>query len=723
VKNVFACAVHESPECVADLVRNLAYLDPDSTILLYNGGPDAALLGHGFWADGSAPLVHPAPRRLTWGALHEFALDCMRFALEEVEFDSLTIVDSDQLLVRPGYSRALAAAPSDRGAVGMLGSAPGQQPPTTQVPPARVAWHELDLWLPFLRRFPRGEEIFPNWTFWPSTVFLRDACRDLVQLYDSDEQLAEIMSASRIWATEEVVLPTLVALLGYEVVRNPRSYDFVRYRAAYTPSELVLAMERPDVVWVHPVPRAYAHPLRRTLRARYGGYASATKGPTTDAAADLRVLERMRTVEGWLSEGEAELLIAGLARAASELGSPPVVVEVGSYCGRSTIVLADAVKALGRAGRVYAIDPHDGQVGALGQGLLQTPPTLEKFRRTIEEHGCADVVELIQRRSYETSWYRPISFLLVDGLHDYVNVSRDLGHFEPWLRGGAFVAFHDYADYYPGVKALVDELVAYRGYERVECVESMVLLRRRAATARTAPRRPLVSCVMPTYDRPALAAAAAQRFLRQEGVDAELIVVDDGPCAAASHLPSDPRVRHLRLDRRESIGAKRNIGCEAAGGELLANWDDDDWYAPWRLAYQAQALAESGADVCGLTKLLCLEPAHARAWRYSWPEHPPAWLHDATLVMSRDFWLSHPFPKTSWGIDAALLGSARGRRVVALPNERFYVGMIHRRNTSPKDTSGEVWQPHPLEDVEQLLGEDAAFFARAFADGGRTRSA
>src|SRR5882672_546510 len=107
IRNVFACLVHEQPECVIDLVRNLHYLDPSSRILLYNGGSLPSLSGSDFRADEYGALVYPAPRPLTWGRLHDFALDSMQFALENLEFDTLTIVDSDQLCTRPGYSEYL----------------------------------------------------------------------------------------------------------------------------------------------------------------------------------------------------------------------------------------------------------------------------------------------------------------------------------------------------------------------------------------------------------------------------------------------------------------------------------------------------------------------------------------------------------------------------------------------------------------------------------------
>ena len=105
-RNVFACLVHESWECVIDLVRNLRFLDPSSTILLYNGGDDPDLLKR-FPLESMAAIVHPSARPMQWGRLHDFALDCMQFALSELSFDTLTIVDSDQLGTRRGYSEYL----------------------------------------------------------------------------------------------------------------------------------------------------------------------------------------------------------------------------------------------------------------------------------------------------------------------------------------------------------------------------------------------------------------------------------------------------------------------------------------------------------------------------------------------------------------------------------------------------------------------------------------
>ena len=382
--NVFACLVHEQPDCVLDLVRNLSSLDPDSRIILYNGGRDPSLLRRRFDIDGHEPLVHPSPKPLRWGYLHEFAIETMRFALAEAPFDTLTIVDSDQLLLKRGYSARLDGFLRESGPVGMLGNAPMVQPPDSAVAPVVTAWQERDLWLPYCRRFDDGEAKFPHWTFWPSTVFTAAACRDLVRTFDEDEHLRRVLATSKLWATEEIVLPTLVALLGHAIEQSPFAYDLVRYRVLPTADEVAAAMGDGEAFWAHPVPRRAAHPIRHLVRDGVDKQRTSSVAPGREGCGVVRtlpILAQMRRIEGWLADDEADLLIAGLTRALADLPASHAVVEVGSHCGKATVVLGSVVRALGAPSTVYAVDPHDGVVGATDQGLQSRGPTLARFER------------------------------------------------------------------------------------------------------------------------------------------------------------------------------------------------------------------------------------------------------------------------------------------------------------------------------------------------------
>jgi len=752
IRNIFACLVHENQECVIDLVRNLRYVDPDSLIILYNGGQNPDLLHGSFPFEQYGAVLHPTPRPLTWGWLHNFALDCMQFALEHFPFDTMTIVDSDQLGTRAGYANYLAQFLHQRPNVGLLGNAPTVQPSYTQAGPAVTALQERDLWSPFLRRFPEGEQKFVYWSFWPSTVFTADAARDLTQLFATDQQLAEIIQRTKIWASEEVLLPTLTALLGYAVMANPCSYDYVQYRTTYTPFQVDVALDRADVFWIHPVPRRYDDDIRARIRARLNHYENAFHTSATMAISEththsgllltLPILTQMKNIEGWLEEDEADLLIAAVARALTTLPQEATVVEIGSYCGRSTVVLGGVVKSLSAEAKVYAIDPHDGVVGALDQGLQFEKPTLHTFQRNIADAALTSIIEMIPQYSFNVVWDKPIGFLLIDGLHDYTNVARDFYHFEPWVVPAGYIAFHDYADYYPGVKTFVNELLGTGRYHMVHHTRSMVVVRKRpehelsdAEKWRIRPRRegaqlphdtesakpisvsatiahrPLVSCLMPTADRRAFVPQAIQYFLRQDYPNRELIILDDGSDVVADLIPPDPRLRYVHLDAKHTIGAKLNLGCELAHGEIIAHWDDDDWMANWRLSYQVQELlVQPPGTLCGLAHLLFYDPRAVQAWEYIYPPAERAWLAGGTFCYRKDFWEQHQFPDLNEGADTVFVWNLTNTPVLALSEHTFYVATVHPHNTSPKRTHSLGWHPFPVEEIRRLLHEDWLFY-------------
>jgi len=113
---------------------------------------------------------------------------------------------------------------------------------------------------------------------------------------------------------------------------------------------------------------------------------------------------------------------------------------------------------------------------------------------------------------------------------------------------------------------------------------------------------PLVSVVLPTYDRPEMLAEAVESVANQRYDAVELLVVDDAsPTPAedvvAAAAPPDLRWRCLRHDRNRGANTARNTGIEAANGELLAFLDDDDRWRPEKLEAQVSTFREEGEDV------------------------------------------------------------------------------------------------------------------------------
>jgi glycosyltransferase involved in cell wall biosynthesis len=101
-----------------------------------------------------------------------------------------------------------------------------------------------------------------------------------------------------------------------------------------------------------------------------------------------------------------------------------------------------------------------------------------------------------------------------------------------------------------------------------------------------------VSVITPTFGRERYLPSLYRGFAAQTHADRELLVLDDSPTPSAFFAAlSDTRVRYRHEARRLTIGEKRNQLIEAARGEIVAFFDDDDCYAP---AYLAAMLASLG---------------------------------------------------------------------------------------------------------------------------------
>jgi glycosyltransferase involved in cell wall biosynthesis len=202
----------------------------------------------------------------------------------------------------------------------------------------------------------------------------------------------------------------------------------------------------------------------------------------TDRIDRDALISSMRKIEGWLLEQEADLLARTLARAMREAGPSHAVVEIGSYAGRSTLILAGTVRALEPQATVFAVDPHLGEVGAIDSaiGFERKPGTLPLFLDNMSKAGLLGSVTVIPQRSFEVQWARPVSFLYVDGLHDRLSVAQDVAHFVEWLLVGAYIAFHDCSETFPGVQQCVENLLTSGEFTKVDQVGTLIVLRRQA---------------------------------------------------------------------------------------------------------------------------------------------------------------------------------------------------------------------------------------------------
>jgi len=296
---------------------------------------------------------------------------------------------------------------------------------------------------------------------------------------------------------------------------------------------------------------------------------------------------------------------------------------------------------------------------------------------------------------------------------------------------------HRYQDKFCG-RHLRGETAAYRSHCRGEACANfappaLIHVRTTTATAVGAPvlaplsppaartptygSEPLVTCIMPTTGRRAWLGQAIRSFLRQQYPKVELIVLEDAHEPSWPGAPDDPLVRYERIERPMTLGAKRNVACAMARGDIIVHWDDDDWYSPSRVERQVRALMDQPADICGSSRVLYYEPSTDQAWEYRYTAGPPTWLAGNTLAYTKDTWRRTPFPDVQVGEDAMFVWNDGQRRLFDLTDPHLCVGMIHGANTSRKETGGSFWRGIASGSVHGLLGDDVHFYRSVTASG------
>lgn len=155
---------------------------------------------------------------------------------------------------------------------------------------------------------------------------------------------------------------------------------------------------------------------------------------------------------GFLPATEGLALYQAAERAAAAVPGAPLV-EIGSWCGKSTLYLGAA--AAGHATLVFAVDHHRGseehQPGwewhdptlvDPGAGVIDTLPA---FRRTVRSAGLESTVVAVVGESAAVArcWGTPAALVFIDGGHGPVPAHADYEGWAPHVAPGGFLAIHD----------------------------------------------------------------------------------------------------------------------------------------------------------------------------------------------------------------------------------------------------------------------------------------
>ncbi|MFJ3949124.1 class I SAM-dependent methyltransferase [Streptomyces sp. Je 1-4] len=190
--------------------------------------------------------------------------------------------------------------------------------------------------------------------------------------------------------------------------------------------------------------------------------------PTAPTAPQPEILAAFEAAKGFMPVDEGLALYAAAAEAGT-LGLP--LVEVGTYCGRSTILLADAARTAGVP--AVTVDHHRGSeeqqpgweyhdptVVDPEVGRMDTLPT---FRRTLHAAGLEEHVIALVGRSPQAAavWQAPVGLVFIDGGHTDEHATADYEGWAPHLAPDGLLVIHDvFADPADGGQA------PYRIYRR-----------------------------------------------------------------------------------------------------------------------------------------------------------------------------------------------------------------------------------------------------------------
>lgn len=155
-------------------------------------------------------------------------------------------------------------------------------------------------------------------------------------------------------------------------------------------------------------------------------------------------------------------------------------------------------------------------------------------------------------------------------------------------------------------------------------------------------KHPLVSVIIPTYNRAGIITRTIDNVLEQTYRDFELIIVDDGSSDDTQGVLRQYGDRIRVISQANSGPAvARNRGVEAAHGEIIAFQDSDDAWLPMKLARQVALLEKADPNVpCCICNadfgIVCGKPLTSFGSSLLYPEHPEGlWTNVGDVLATR----------------------------------------------------------------------------------------
>ena len=157
-----------------------------------------------------------------------------------------------------------------------------------------------------------------------------------------------------------------------------------------------------------------------------------------------------------------------------------------------------------------------------------------------------------------------------------------------------------------------------------------------------------------------------------------MVVYEVDDAATRDYLAASihPAIRSVEVgvSPKLLLGDLRNISIESSRGHFVAQWDDDDWYGPTRLAEQIDAMRKSVRQGCVLSRWLMYDVLAAKAY----VSGTRAW--EGSIVAERSS-IPH-YPSLPKGEDSVVITRMLADdKLVALDRPQLYIYTVHGENT------------------------------------------
>lgn len=166
----------------------------------------------------------------------------------------------------------------------------------------------------------------------------------------------------------------------------------------------------------------------------------------------------VEAIEGFMVSGQEEYLFNKV----KSLPEDAVIVEIGSYKGRSTVAMAYA--CIGTNRKIYCIDTWDGNDTDFSDRNF-----FDIWRENVQKNGLDKYVVACRGYSHKvlTEWTqftpeKKIDFIFIDGSHQFLDVLKDFELSFPLIKENGWIAFHDVIATWPGSDHVWHNIAKYR---------------------------------------------------------------------------------------------------------------------------------------------------------------------------------------------------------------------------------------------------------------------